>query len=123
MSRTNELRELITSALKNICENVYFEVADEEALYPHIVYYLRSVDLGELSREDYILEIHLWEMDAEATNIEDKADNIVEMFRAENMPQRNILPTFYVYDRKAVDDEDKKIRHRVISVQINMYER
>lgn len=123
MGKTNELRKLVKSALVEFCSNTYFELADEEELYPHIVFNFDNVDLGDLSRDDNIIEIHLWDKGNSAQAIEDMEDQIEEKFRNWNAPQDTILPTFFVIDRRRVEDEDKKIKHRVIRVQVQNYER
>ena len=36
----NDLRELIYTKLSTLCTNVYYFLADENAMYPHIVFNL-----------------------------------------------------------------------------------
>lgn len=123
MARTNDLRKLITKKLKTVCDKVYYKVADEDAMYPHIVFNARDIDLGDRSRKDYVVEIDIWDKSKSAFNIEDLADNVEDLFNAENVPQEHILPTFFLLERKNVQDEDKTIHHVVITVQTQMYER
>lgn len=128
MGRSNNLRQLIQSILKQLCDNVYYEQADSEAMYPHIVFNFSKIDNGDLFRHDYLVDIDIWDKDDsgqgyDAKAIEDLADSVESMLQANNIPQSAILPTFFVVDRKKVDDEDKKIRHRKISVQVQLYEK
>ena len=123
MSRTNSLRKLLTKMLKTVCENVYYEVADEEKMYPHIVFSISSIDLGNMERKDYIAEIEIWDKSMSAVKTEELKDKVEDLFNAENAPQDDILPTFFLVNSKKVNDDDKEIRHRLVEVQIQNYER
>ena len=119
--RTNDLKELVQTKLKTLTTNVYFEIADSQALYPHIVFAFRTIDLGDLSRQDYVLDVDLWDKGTSSTAIDDLADSVENLLQAANLPQKNILPTFYKIDRKSLIDEDKSIRHRNIRFQVQNY--
>jgi len=123
MSRTNDLKKLIQTKLKTLATNVYYEIAADNALYPHVVFTFDSIDLGDLSREDYMLNVDVWDKGKSTTAIDDLCDSIENLLQAENLPQAHILPTFYLVDRRNVPDEDKAIKHRVIRFQIQNYER
>lgn len=123
MSRTNDLKKLIQTKLKTLAMNVYYEIAADNALYPHVVFTFDSIDLGDLSREDYMLNVDVWDKGKSTTAIDDLCDSIENLLQAENLPQTHILPTFYLVDRRNVPDEDKAIKHRVIRFQIQNYER
>lgn len=128
MSRSNNLRQLIQSILKQLCDNVYYEQADSGAMYPHIVFDFGKIDNGDLHRHDYLVDIDIWDkadsgQGYDARAIEDLADSVEAMLQANNIPQSAILPTFFAVDRKKVADEDKMIRHRKISAQVQLYER
>lgn len=122
-TKTNDLKKLIQTKLKKLTTNVYFEIAADNALYPHIVFTFNSVDLGDLSRQDYILYIDVWDKGNNSTAIDELCDNIETLLQAQNLPQTRILPTFYLMDRKSIPDEDKQIRHRLIRFQIQNYVR
>lgn len=123
MSRTNDLKKLIQTKLKTLATNVYYEIAADNALYPHVVFTFNSIDLGDLSREDYMLNVDVWDKGKSTTAIDDLCDSIENLLQAENLPQAHILPTFYLVDRRNVPDEDKAIKHRIIRFQIQNYER
>lgn len=123
MSRTNNLRELMYSMLKVVCDRVYYEVADKDALYPHVVFTVDTIDNNDIYRKDYSVDIDIWDNSAKAFLVEELADKIEDMFNNANKPQDKILPTFYLIDRKMVTDENKKIRHRLIRVLVQNYEK
>lgn len=122
-TRTNELKKFLQTKLKTITNDVYYEQADDNALYPHIVFSFRTIDLGDLSRQDYILEIDLWDKGLDTNAIDKMADDVENLLQGQNLPQTGILPTFYLYDRKSILDSDKDIKHRLIRFQIQNYVR
>lgn len=123
VTRTNALKELVQTKLKTITTKVYHEVADEKALYPHIVFSFRRIDLGDLSRQDYILEVDVWDKGNSTTTVDALCDQVEDLLQGKNLPQTTVLPTFYLIDRQNIRDEDKLIRHRRIQFQIQNYER
>lgn len=126
MSKTNSLRKLIASRLRTVCSNVYYRNADKDAMYPHIVYSLKNINLGDLHRDDYSVEIDIWHKikdGSELTEIEDIADAVEALFDNKNLPQGDILPTFFRDMRITVDDSDKSIEHRLVRILIQNYER
>ena len=123
MSRTNDLKKLIQTKLKTLTTNVFFEQATDNAIYPHIVFSFREINLNDLSRQDYTLDIDVWDKGTSTTAIDNLADSVEDLFHTENLPQDNVLPTFYKIDRKSVDDPDKSIKHRLVRFQIQNYVR
>ena len=122
-TRTNDLKKLITQKLKTLTNNVFYEQATDNALYPHLVFSFRTIDLGELSRQDYILEVDVWDKGTSTVQVDELSDQVEDLFHTENLPQENILPTFYTIDRKSILDSDKSIKHRLIRFQIQNYVR
>lgn len=121
--RTNDLKLLVQTKLKTVTTKVYHEVADENAVYPHIVFNFRRIDLGDLSRQDYVLEVNVWDKSNSTQQVDNLADSVEKLLQAENLPQDHVLPTFYLIDRQSILDEDKTIRHRRIQFQVQNYER
>ena len=123
VTRTNDLKKLIQTKLKTLTTNVFFEQATDNALYPHIVFDFRTIDLGDLARQDYILEVDVWDKGTSTTKVDELSDKVEDLLQAKNLPQTNILPTFYKIDRRSIIDTDKSIKHRFIKFQIQNYER
>ena len=122
-TRTNDLKKLIQEKLKTLTTNVFYEQATDNALYPHIVFSFKTIELGDLSRQDYILEVDVWDKGTSTYNVEELADKVEDLLHAQNLPQTNVLPTFYKMERKAILDVDKSIKHRIIRFQIQNYVR
>jgi len=123
ITRTNDLKKLVQTKLKTLTTNVYFEQAADNALYPHAVFTFREIDLGDLSRQDYVLEVDVWDKGTSTTAIDELSDKIEDLLQLQNLPQTHILPTFFKMDRKSILDQDKSIKHRLIRFQIQNYVR
>ena len=129
MSRTNNLRKLVKSMLSAAkfkadhgIKEIYYELADDDKMYPHIVFSFDNINTGDLYRHDLSLMIDIYDKSDSAFLVEEIADDVEDMFNAANLPQDSILPTFYLEARRQVIDEDKKIRHRQIEVIVQNYE-
>ena len=129
MSRTNELRNLVKSMLgewelnaEHGIKEVYYEIASDDKMYPHIVFSFDTINTGDLYRHDLSLIIDIYDKADSAYLIEQIADDVEDMFNAENLPQDTVLPTFYLEARRQVPDEDKRIKHRQIEVTVQNYE-
>lgn len=125
--RSNLLRKLIVDRLNTIkaqygIEMISYKNADRSNLYPHIVFDLSSADISDESRIDYQLDIDIYATDeVVALNI---ADAVEDLFRSENIPTTDILPTFYLVARTEVEDtNDRDIRREFIRLNVQLYER
>ena len=121
MSKTNALRKIIQSNINTIVKSAYREIDDKED-FPYAVYDFETIDLGDINRDDLILIIDIWGCGKDTTEIEDIADRIEKMFNATNLPNEEVLPTFYRISRKPIDDDDKRIIRRQLKFQIQNYE-
>ncbi len=122
-TKTNDLKKLIMTQLKTLTSNVYYEIAADNALYPHIVFSFKMINLGDLWRQDYTLDVEVWDKGQNTTRIDSLCDDIERLLHMQNLPQTGILPTFYLIDRRSILDEDKSIKHRLVRFQIQNYER
>ena len=121
MSKTNDLRKLVQERLKEITPYVYYRKSDEDALYPHIVHLIDRVNLIAEHRDDVSLTVDIWTQSESIAN--DMADMVEKKFNSENLPQDNILPTFFLETRITVEDEDKNISHIQMTFTVQNYER
>lgn len=120
MSKTIALREIIHEKINTIVKS-YYRIADAKAIFPHAVYDFESIDLGDIYRDDLVLIIDIWGKGKDTSEIEEIADKIEAMLNASNLPQEEVLPTFYRISRKPIDDEDKTLIRRQLKFQIQNY--
>lgn len=120
---TKETRKLVTAMLRGVCKSAYYKKApnENERKYPHIVFDIENVDLDKFPRKDQILVIDIWTKNS--NEADDIADELEKIFDSANMPQEQILPTFYLISRKNVEDVDDTIERIEIKIQIQNYER
>lgn len=129
MSRTNELKKLIKEQLSGLCiqygiKEVYFKLADSDKLYPHIVFdYETIMPYDGFDRHDYVICIDIFDKNNGYVFIDQIADSIEDLFNNKNLPQDSILPTFFIEDRRIVTDEDKNIKHILVKIVAQNYER
>lgn len=123
MSKTRELQKLIRSDLLRFKDEgvveVYFRVANRDAMYPHIVFDITGADDSDLSRTDYDVDIDIYAKTQETAY--DLADKIEDVFRAFNQPEEGILPTFHLVTRATVDDPDTDIKRELIRMTCQLY--
>lgn len=121
ISKTNDLRKLVQTRLKDITPLVYYRRADEDALYPHIVHLIDRVNILAEHRDDVSLVVDIWTKSDSVAN--ELADAVEKSFDRENLPQETILPTFFLETRITVEDDDKSISHIQMTFTVQNYER
>lgn len=122
-NKTNTLKAVVQAHLKTVCGDVYYRHAKEDAMYPHIVFSLKSVNIGDFSLDDVVLTIDIWDRSRDTRTVDNYADLIEDMFRNNNDPQETILPTFFTTSRGYAEDPDREIQHLVLNCEIQNYER
>ena len=123
---TNELRQVIESRLASIqtqynIAEISYDLASEDAMYPHIVWTITNVRPNEEGRQDYTLDVHVW--DKSQYTAFQIADAVIDLFAYVNAPQSGgLLPTFYESSAFPVDDPDKTINHVVVRLEGQVYD-
>lgn len=122
MSKTIELRKVVTSQLATVTGQTYYMQAPSDAVYPYKTYTLSRVDLNDMTRDDYELTVDLWDKTADTKRLDEMADQIEEVFGGVNLPNDKILPTFFRSNRYPVEDPDKDIQHIQMTFLVESYE-
>lgn len=122
MSKTADLRKLITAQLNTTAGATYYLTAPDDADYPYKTFELSRIALGDLARDDVDLCIDLWDKHTDTKRIDEIADRLEDLFNAANLPQETILPTFFRESRYPVIDEDKTIKHIQMHFMVQNYE-
>lgn len=120
MSKTSDLRKLITTQLRTVEGGVYHRHAPKDAVYPYKTFSLTSASFVE-SRDDQEVEIDIWDRSKDAKRAEEIADLIESMFACANLPAPPIYPTFFRENRRALDDPDKELQHIQLRFLVQLY--
>lgn len=119
--KTNELRKMLKERLAQSCPTVYFKLAADDAMYPHIVFSFPVTNKVDSARDDITVDVEIW-----AKNEFDACyilDSVEESFNVKNLPQSDYLPTIFVEVMKDVEDPDKSIIHKHVELSVQNYER
>lgn len=121
MSKTADLRKLIRTQLQTTSGMTYHKKAPPDAVYPYKAYTLKSVSFLE-DRDDFSLEVDIWDRSPDQKRIEELADDVEKLFTNANLPQDTILPTFFRENRHNLDDPDKTLQHIQLLFSVQLYE-
>lgn len=127
MAYTAELRKLVVERLNRVPGVTYYRHDPPSAVYPFKVCDLRNIDLGSLSRDDYVLDIDVYDRGLSSIQADDIADQIEQIFTADgghlNNPTEHLLPTFYKIYRTSIIEDEKEIQHINLRFQAQVYTR
>ena len=121
MSKTASLRKVIKAQLDTIRGGTYYRRTDTDNAYPYKTFTLSRVNLGDSARDDFNLTVDVWDLSPDSKTVDEIADNIEDLFNVNNLPQADILPTFFRDSRYPVDDPDKDIQHVQLNFLVQLY--
>lgn len=121
MSKTAALRRLITEQLQTTQGQTYHRHAPKDAAFPYKTYSLTSVAFPDSARDDFELEVDIWDRSADYKRAEELADQVEELLNAANLPADGILPTFFRENRYTLDDPDKTLQHIQLRFLVQLY--
>lgn len=123
MSKTADLRKLITAQL-NITPGVtYYRNAPKDASFPYKTFELTRVDMGNSHRDDVDLCVDVWDHASDQKTVDEIADQIEDLFDSVNLPQTTILPTFFRENRYPVNEPDLTIQHIQLHFLVENYKK
>ena len=121
MSKTQDLKKIITTELNKVLGQTYYKVAPDNAVFPYKVYFFDRIDLGNFYRYDLILTVNVWDKSTVTSRVDEICDEIEKLFDNRNIPTATVLPTFFKISRSAIDDEDKSLQRVLLKFQIQSY--
>ena len=121
MSKTADLRKLITAQLNTITGKTYYRHAPDTAEHPYKTFELSRFNLGDLARDDIDLCVDVWDHGTDCKAADQIADKISDLFNAVHLPQAQILPTLFRDSRYPVSEEDKTIQHIQLHFTVQNY--
>lgn len=121
MNKTTALRRLVTEKMQTTQGQTYHRTAPRDAAFPFKTYSLTSVAFPDSARDDFELEVDIWDRSTDYKRVEAIADQLEELFNAANLPQEEILPTFFRENRYELDDPDKTLQHIQLRFLVQLY--
>ena len=122
MSKTATLRKLIREKLQTVPGESFHRTAPKDAAYPYKTFTLASVAFPDSLRDDFELEVDVWDRAQDWKAAEEIADQIEALFNDTNLPQPPIYPTFFRENRYSLDDPDKNLQHIQLRFLVQLYE-
>ena len=122
MSKTTTLRKLIREKLQTVPGESFHRTAPKDAAYPYKTFTLASVAFPDSLRDDFELEVDIWDRAQDWKAAEEIADQIEALFNDKNLPQPPIYPTFFRENRYSLDDPDKNLQHIQLRFLVQLYE-
>lgn len=115
-----KIRNDIQALLSSINPEIYYEVADNDVVYPHVVFDLvNSTDDGTMER--FVLEIDGWDDNKDTTELETLMSEIDQALHRRTVVIDEISLTFYRENRLTVRDPNPNLRRRQYSYQVRVY--
>jgi len=119
-----ETRKVLNTYLKTLQPRVYFQVAPNDAVFPYIIYDLPSIyDDGE-GLETVTLDIDGWDLNntGDSTIIENLMSEINSLNK-KTLTNDKISVTFYLENKLALLDDDKRIKRRKYTYSGRLFRR
>lgn len=122
MRKTAALRKLIREKLQTVPGESYHRTAPKDAAFPYKTFSLSSVVFQDSLRDDFELEVDIWDRAKDWKAVEEIADQVEALFNDANLPQTTIYPTFFRENRYSLDDPDKNLQHIQLRFLVQLYE-
>ena len=122
MSKTAALRKLTREKLQTVPGESYHRTAPKDAAFPYKTFALSSVGFPDRLRDDFELEVDIWDRGPDWKTVEEIADQVEALFNDANLPQPTIYPTFFRENRYSLDDPDKNLQHIQLRFLVQLYE-
>lgn len=121
MSKTLELKKQLQTIFKSLTANVHYEIAPDSSLYPYLVYELSELTYS-YGKAVMQLEVNLLDYGTSTSVIETLADSLQDKLEKYYFINDKIQFRVYRRGRITVQEEDKKIRRRRLTFEIQLYE-
>ena len=108
--------------LRTVQGETYHRHAPKDATYPYKTFHLSSVAFPNSPRDDFELEVDIWDRSQDPKVVEEIADQIERLLDHANLPQDPIYPTFFRENRHTLDDPDKTLQHILLRFSVQLYE-
>jgi len=115
------LKDTITGVhARSYLEEAPEDIAGTRPAFPYVVYSLPTSNEIE-HREDFILEINLWDRGADTTVLEELTQNMDDALNRKHHLDTGLLIIIYRINRMMIPDPDQEIRRRELRYQARVY--
>lgn len=119
------LLKYLKDTITGVHARSYLEEAPEDLsgtrpAFPYVVYSLPTSNEVE-HREDFILEINLWDYGADTTALEELTQNMDDALNRKHYLATGLLVVIYRINRMMIPDPDPAIRRRELRYQVKTY--
>lgn len=123
MSRTNDHKEVIMEQLAPLCPSLFYQISPDSAGFPRAVYELRQLPVTDYPYEKHMLTLHLYDKRADEV-LQDTADSVISVMDGKILETDNFYyQFFYNQDRQPVPDQEKSLRHIMLTFETRIYTR
>jgi hypothetical protein len=122
LSKTLNLRKLVFEKLRTAPGGSYHRTAPKDAAFPYKTFTLSSVSFLDSARDDFEIEVDVWDRANDWKAAEEIADQVEALFNDANLPEPPIYPTFFRENRYNLDDPDKTLQHIQLRFLVQLYE-
>lgn len=116
-----ELRKQLQILFKTITANVHYEIAPDTSPYPYLVYELSQLTYS-YGKAVLQLEVNILDYGTSTTTVETLSDTLQDMLNKYYFINDKIQLTVYRLNRNTIQEEDKKIKRRRLTFEIQMHE-
>ena len=123
MSRTNDHKEVIMEQLAPLCPSLFYQISPDSAGFPRAVYELRQLSVHDYPYEKHLLTLHLYDKCADEA-LQDTADSVISVMDGKIVETDNFYyQFFYNQDRQPVPEQEKSLRHIMLTFETRIYTR
>lgn len=119
--RTIELRKQLTTVFKTITDNVHNELQFDAPSYPYLAYELNEL-YYEYGKSVQQLEVNIMDYGTSTSAVETLADTLQNTLNKYYFINDKIQFSIYRLNRNTIQEEDKKIRRRRLTFEIQLHE-
>lgn len=121
------IMKYLTTELKKLSPRVYNEYATSNAIFPYVVFNIRTSNILETNREDVILEIDIWDIQKDGydaiVNVELLTDKIDKFLKDNRHNDENQVLIFSKIGRLSLPDENTNIKRRQLRYVVRYYDK
>lgn len=123
MSRTNDHKEVIMEQLAPLCPSLFYQISPDSAGFPRAVYELRQLPVTDYPYEKHLLTLHLYDKRADEV-LQDTADSVISVMDGKIIETDDFYyQFFYNQDRQPVPEQEKSLRHIMLTFETRIYTR